>query len=82
MDGAAERPVNEDVGLVVTNDGPFTMEMQTIPEPGIIGLLGLAGLALLIRRRFINVHNERRWQASTWHSDLACECNLHPPRSG
>ena len=41
----------DDVGLVVTNDGPFTMEMQTIPEPGTIALLGLAGLALFLRRR-------------------------------
>ncbi len=41
----------DDVGLVVTNDGPFTMEMQTIPEPGTIALLGLAGFALFLRRR-------------------------------
>jgi hypothetical protein len=41
----------DDVGLVVTDDGPYTMEMQTIPEPGTIMLLGLAGLVLFLRRR-------------------------------
>jgi len=41
----------DDVGLVVTNDVPYTMEMRTIPEPGTIALLGLAGLALFLRRR-------------------------------
>jgi len=41
------------VGIAVAKDGPYTMTHQTIPEPGTIALLGLAGLALLIRRRLI-----------------------------
>jgi len=43
----------DDVGLVVTDDGPYTMEMQTIPEPGTMVLFALGSIAFLgLRRRF------------------------------
>jgi len=42
----------KDGGAVYNADLDIT-ELRVIPEPGTIALLGLAGLALLIRRRFV-----------------------------
>jgi len=41
----------DDVGLVITEDGPFIMTHMTVPEPGIFVMLGIASLLLLVRRR-------------------------------